>query len=101
MLLDCDIGKNIEKPVLSFYPIEDGGHCRAHRYTGYIDGIQKSRGRGFILFAGNINIEFMFANVMDKRLRDIFEVGLAEVGGVEIEFSIGYVPKEGGVAVAA
>lgn len=68
----------------------------ARRFVGYIQTVQKSNQRGLILFAGTTRLPFKFSGVADARLRDILDIGIHEVGGIEVEFSIGYLPAEGG-----
>lgn len=77
--------------------VDNDMHSR--RYIGYIQAVQKSNQRGLILFAGTTNLPFKFNSIADARLIDIINLGINEVGGIEVQFSIGYMPTEGGERV--
>lgn len=74
----------------------------AKRFTGYIHSYQIFNSRGLVLFANERNlIPFSVSNIMDARLSQLLQNGLSETGRIEIEFSLGYIPKEGGAQVSS
>ena len=73
----------------------------AKRFRGYIKNYQSYNSRGLVLFADERNmLSFSDVNIMDLRLFELLKSGISEVGRIEIEFSLGYIPKEGGAQVA-
>ena len=73
----------------------------AARFTGYIHNYQGFNLRGLVLFANERNmLPFSNSGIMDRRLADLLQYGLSEVGRIEVEFSMGYIPKEGGAQVS-
>lgn len=72
----------------------------AKRFRGYIKNYQSYNSRGLVLFADERNmLSFSDVNILDLRLVELLKSGLSEVGRIEIEFSLGYIPKEGGAQV--
>lgn len=88
-----------------FYYNNSGLFCRiegAKRFVGFIHSYQSFNSRGLVLFANEHNlIPFSISNIMDDRLVSLLKSGLNETGRIEVEFSLAYIPKEGGAQVSS
>ena len=87
--------RNMLEPKLLEAPVFSG-----RRYIGYVQTVQRTNKRGQILFAGTERLNFKFRHIADMRLINILERTLAVAGGIEVEFSIGYNPEQGGLQVS-
>lgn len=86
--------------MYNFNSVSLGILTGARRFRGYIKNYQSYNSRGLVLFADERNmLSFSDVNIMDLRLVELLKSGLSEVGRIEIEFSLGYIPKEGGTQV--